>query len=760
MLQIPWKFIIAALFLCIVPGKAIWLSAQEDTGAGTEATNEGANEPAKDSPLLVEPEGPEELFKAGYLMYRLGRLDLSSQYFEKLVSDNPPDGVLISLRDEYGPDVFLKLARVEELKKQTIPLLEKVNQAFKNQVANPGRIDKLLGMMVNDKSDRAQVLEDLHAAGPYAVPRIILLLQQDLSVSDRAYYIQALTSLGPQALPPILGAMETFDDDLKTEMIQAIGRLGTKKEASYLWHPAFSEDSPTGVRQAAGEALAKIYNTNLENIFKISQAGVIAELELLVKTCFSGQLDLETNQQGMLTYWKWDPEKKTVFPIDVTKEEATVLLGKMFAGQLVDLDPENEEAQALFTGLSLESDRLKDPAYELPKGPGSAYDLALSNGSELLKRTLELALEFKQIPTAITALRILSQTATVHDLSSTDKFRSPVLIEALNYPNPVIQFEAAKTILSLGPTEHFRGSSRVVPILSRTINDTGMAACLVVDPNLIRGNEMASLLREANYQTDVVPHGREGFRLAADRGNIEFILLHMNTIRWDLSQTIANLRADSRTSGIPIFIYGPEKGDHQVTSLMTRYPKIHYLVEVKTKENLDPQLKPYISVFSDHHIPEDQRREMMKEAASLLAEISIENQTKLFPIASAEDSLLLSLTDPELAKDSLRALSSIPTKKTQVVLEEIASNKKLPPDARILAAEYLAKHIQKHSLLLEDRDILKLKTQWQEEKNTQVANALSAVMGILQPNASRIGTRLRAFRKQQLDSSQNVEKAE
>jgi tetratricopeptide (TPR) repeat protein len=759
MLQIPWKLLITALLLCIVPGKAIWLSAQEDTDTNNVevVANEANNEiklADKDSPLLVEPEGPEELFKSAFLMYRLGRLDLSKQYFQKLISDNPGDDVLLSLRDEYGPAVFLKLSRIDEVQVYTKTLLTKINQAFVNQAMNPGRVDKLLGMLVQDTADRAQILEDLHAAGPFAVPRIILLLQQDLSHSDRVHYIQALTYLGKQALPPIIGSLETTNESLKSEMVSAIGRVGSLKEAAFLWYPAFSEDSPTGIRQSALEALSNIYKTELDKVQSITQANVVAELEKLTKTYFMREISWATDENGLVTYWKWDPAKRTVFINKIKPERATVILGKHFSGQLVDIDPENNDAQAIFMGFALESDRLNQGEDELPSGPGTALNLAYSTGSKVIKRTLKLSLQSKQIQTAVTALRVLSHTATPHDLHTTGKNHS-VILEALNYPNPMIQFEAADTILKLAPKKHFSGSSRIVSILSRTLNDSGIAACVVVDPNTVRGNEMASLLRESNYQSDVLPHGREGFRLAAERGNIEFALLHMNTIRWNLSQTITNFRADSRTSGIPIFIYGPESGKHKVISLLTRYEQVHYLVQVTSKENLDPQLKPFVSLFSGNHIPQDQRRMMMKKAVTLLKNISNEKLTHLFPLHPAERALHLALQDQELVLDALEALSSIPSRETQNALQQLVINRNLPKDQRLLAATILGNHIQKHSLLLTNKDVLAVKILWKQESDPQIANALSSIMGILQPNSSRVGTRLKKYLEKDLDSKFN-----
>ncbi len=117
------------------------------------------------------------------------------------------------------------------------------------------------------------------------------------------------------------------------------------------------------------------------------------------------------------------------------------------------------------------------------------------------------------------------------------------------------------------------------------------------------------------------------------------------------------------------------------------------------------------------------------------------------PLQVVEDPLHLSIQDQELAIDSLHALSSVPTRKTQSEFQRIVINQNLPKEQRLLSATILADHIQKHSLVLENLEIVQLKTLWKSEKDPEIQTALPSIMGILQPNSSRVGTRLKTFLK-------------
>ena len=59
----------------------------------------------------------------------------------------------------------------------------------------------------------------------------------------------------------------------------------------------------------------------------------------------------------------------------------------------------------------------------------------------------------------------------------------------------------------------------------------------------------------------------------------ELILVHSNCLRWSLSETKANLRADYRTRNTPIIIYGPERDKLRTERLRSNYRGLWWITE-------------------------------------------------------------------------------------------------------------------------------------------------------------------------------------
>ena len=88
-------------------------NATEGADAAPPAAADGANpKPAVESPLVVEPKTPEAIFEAIVLMVELARLDVARVYLQKFMETDPPDDLLLALREKHGPGIFLKFTNL------------------------------------------------------------------------------------------------------------------------------------------------------------------------------------------------------------------------------------------------------------------------------------------------------------------------------------------------------------------------------------------------------------------------------------------------------------------------------------------------------------------------------------------------------------------------------------------------------------------------------------------------------------------------
>ncbi|MCH7687241.1 MAG: hypothetical protein IH899_11265, partial [Planctomycetes bacterium] len=584
--------------LLLAFGMIAGLGALTAVVAQTNGTlsEEAQESPQEESPLLEEPKTPQEFFETTLLMIDLARPKLARRYLDKLMESKPDDALLLKLRSKHGPGVFLRLANVGELKPVSSRLLDQMNRAFRRHGADPKEIDKLIAALSASPQERQNALVSLRDSGPIIIPRFLQNLGRTEQPEQRDLLVYTLTQLGAHVVAPLIGALDSPNEELRISVIDALGWLGSRDAVPYLWYPAFGKNQPPGVQLSARRALARILNTSEASVNRTSTFGVADELRKMAvrhfRRDYPWKLDEEDNNS--VSVWTWNPQTQTVELRKLSPDEASLYVGTKFARQSLELSPENQKLQALVAAMSLAS-AMHDSGAEkrLATGPGSAHDLALIAGADVISHALSLSLENTNADAAISTLQVLGQIATKNQIYKTASQQSPITA-ALNYPDLQVQFAAAQTILQLDPDRPFRGSSRVVSILSRVLNDSGSPRAVAVHGNTARATNAAALLNEVGYDALPVSTGRDAFRVASERGDVELILLNVNTARWGLSQTIANLRADARTAAIPIAIFGPQQTKDRVQRLVDTFPAVIFLEDFSTSDFLEIQLRSFL----------------------------------------------------------------------------------------------------------------------------------------------------------------------
>ena len=697
------------------------------------------------SPLLTEPTGPEELFRATSLMYRLARPNLARKYLQQLLDSKPDEKTLLQLRDRHGPAIFLQLAGAKELQPLSQQLLKQVNAAFRKRGADPKYINGLLDNLEGTAAQRDVAITTLRNIGPTVVPRIVERIAASTNADRLTAMQEALVDFGSPAVPPLIAALDANIPRVQGAAVSTLGRIGDVDAVPHLWHFAFDPRASAAMRANAQEALARILKTSAADLRKVAPASVSQELARRALAHFRGEYRWQPGPDKLVELWNWQPTANppTIAAQRVAPRFASLYVGARFARRALELSPENRKLQALYLAMSLSA--AADPTWEkpLPRGRGTAYETALAAGTPVVQDALRLSLKSNDATAAVALLLVLRQLATRDDLKGgTDG--SPI-VAAMNYPDPRVQFVAATTVLNVDPDKSFRGITRVVAILARSLNSDGAAAGLVVNASLQQGASLAGILGQLGYEPQLARTGRDGFRLAATRGDIELILLQANTIRWPLSQTLANLRADSRTANIPIVIYGPADRPARIESHLRRYAMVTYITEATQRDTLALQLDPFLASIKSSPLSPKQRAEQRSAAAFWLNRIASGKRSLIYDLRPAESALSGAVTDPKLAEDALPALAAIASKNAQQTLQMMAVNVTADVKFRRLAATLLATHIQRYGLLLTNTQVAALRKLHATPTDAELATAMAAVIGTLKPDAKRVGQRLKSI---------------
>jgi HEAT repeat protein len=705
--------------------------------------------PPEESPLLVEPKTPAEFFDAAVLTDRLYRPGLTKRYLEKLLQANPSDEAILEMRNKYGPGIFLHLARDPALKPVAAQLLDRVTAALQKHEGDATFLDSLIDGLHGSPSDRESSLRMLKNLGPGTVPRILTHLGAPKPGEEPVALVQALAQFGAAAVPVLYGGLESTNELIRNAAIQTLGLIGSKMSVPYLLDPAFDPSQPSGIRSAARTALARIMGISTDRGDGVSPFGAARELKKLAKDCLANRVVWPT-LAGKTDLWTWNEEAKSVVRNQVPPVVASLYTGLQFARQALSMAPEDREAQILLLALEFAWDaegpkegRTEQLALHSPIGQEreSVHNLALTTGPDVASGTLALGESLGNPAVEIGALRALAAVGAREEIYGSRQSRSP-LLAALNDPNSEVQYAAAVAILRANPETPFRGAERIVDILTRAISGTGSPVAVVIDTNRLEGNEMAGLLNQMGFEPITAFTGREGFEVAVGRSNVVLIAVQSNVIRWPLSQTVANLRADARTAQIPILVFGPETVRSEIRGLLTHYPQVEFMVESTTPQSIQVQAGDFLKHAMAMAAPPANRAERIADAASWFAAISKANQTKVFNLDSAESALMAISTDRSFYANAIAALAAIPTGTVQRHLEQLAIGERLDPAIREFAARELTAHIQRHGLLLHSSQVAELESSWRTAQSPELSTALAAAVGSLKPNAKRVGDRL------------------
>lgn len=688
------------------------------------------------SVLLAEPKTPAALFDAVVLMSDLERPNLALQYLEQLMMQDLDDQTLLKMRDKHGPGQFLRLANDRRLHPFSVDLLDKMNAAFRRYAGDPARMDALIGQLKGTPEQREVAIIQLRSTGSVAVPRMLSTIAATTSVAERDSLIYALTRLGKPVVPALVGALDSPSDQIRSVGLEALGWLGSDSTQPYLYYFAFSEKQPPGVRQVAKQALARLQRGDTKKAHEVSSFGASTQLEKLAILHFRNEYEWPLDDNGKVELWSWDRKANKLTSWIVDPKTASLMTGSQLARQALELSPERERLQGLYLALRLAFDaHLAGPGKPLPAEPGSTYATAVEAGPEVTLSALEVSLKHHNAVAALAALEILSQTGSRRLLDNRNGQASPLMV-AMNSPSFAVQFAAASAILQFDPETPFRGSQRVVDVLKRALNDSGARHALTIDPNGERGATTGSYLATIGYEPLTAESGQDGFKLALDRGDIALIVVHAACINWSLTQTIANIRADARTAGIPIVIYGPENIEPKVARLLMDYPLVAFTTEgdVSIKRGVEQ----FLARIEVPAAAAENRGERIRSAGFWFAHIASGRRTEVFDISSAEDVLFESTAAAEVGINGVIGLGAIATPGAQERLQEIATTPTRPPKLREAAALQLALHVQKHGVLLSKDKVVALKSASDAAQEPDVRRALTAVVGSFRPVPQRV----------------------
>lgn len=728
-LQFGWRsHALAGMAMCAVSLIAVTTSAQDPT------LNTGVEQ---ERVLAAEPQTLEERFEAALLMVRLARPELARRYVSEILQMDPSDQQLLDLRNKYGTATFLKLNNVNGLQPESTQLIDRLTKAVQTKTQDPAYVAGLLPKLEGSAREREEALIELRALGAYAVPQILVAINE--GTVSRDVLVFHLARMGEDVLPPLIGALESPAGQVQSAACEVLGLLGSRSDEVWLFRAAFSDASEPGVKDIARQAIARLRYEEARHASRVHGSGSSAKLLATAIEHLAGRYEWPTRYEDLPTIpvWTWDAARGTVSETKSSRRNASIYFAERLARDAAEIAPTNEDAIVVALTAMLAHD-MESAGWDqpLPTGPGTAHDLAVKAGEETCERILALSIDHQIAASALGAVQALRLNGQRGSLVYTN--RKPVIVEALDFPNPRVQFAAAVTILEWDPNRPFRGSRRVVEILARAVQSDEKPDSIVMDPNVQRATMTASLFGELGYDSSIAMTGREGFQYAAGRGDVELAVLHPNVDQWTLTQTIENLRADVRTQNLPLIIFGPGTVRRRFQNLQNQFSNVVFVSETVSSVAIHRELRTALAQLSPPPLTRDQRSQQIQAAAYWLRWIAASAESGVFDLSPHLDALLAATSNMEIVDNALIALGGIATPDVQRRFLGIVESPNYDPQVRTRAALQLGFHIQRHGNLLTPAELDRAVAVSTGEADPAVRSAMSSVIGSLNPNPAAV----------------------
>jgi HEAT repeats len=697
-----------------------------------------------------DPKTPIELWDAIDYLIRTNQVKKAVPYLDKFVKSKPDDSTLVGIRDRFGYNTFLKLNDDPGTLPFAQPITQALIDATRRYAVQPDRIARFVAELTQTPEEQDYAVRRLREAGPFAIPPLVAALEKPgLSSTDRDSLARNIAKLGRSAAPALIATLDSPDPVIATIAANALGSIGEPGAVPFLTFLAASTTTPAQLRSAAHSAIARLNRSSL------ALTGFPGQTP--AQTLTAAALRYHRHQvefaDGPVTIWTWDKDKNIPTPRDITRTEAEALFGLKLAREALRLDPTSVPAQVAQLSLAL------DKAIErvgligfLDKDQATA-EAAIAAGPAVLGKVLETAIADRKYDLAAAAASLLSNVTTPDDLSKmtaptataeqpsvTSQLRPHPLVRALDAPGRRVQFAAAKALVELAPKTIFPGSSRVVPALARFLVNEPLPRAVVIDANPTRGSQLAGLLVNLGYDSELELTGKAGFQAAAAMADTELILVSFDLFTgWSLTDTLSNLQADGRTAGIPIYVYGPYDIRFKRPNLVNNFPGIRYLVQPLEPATLERQLggRPVA-------VSEPEHNANAREAAALLARIAADRSSPFVSdLDSVEPTLSVALGFPETAQAATDALSNLPDPDAQRSLAALVLDTSRPAAARAYAAEGLARAIQRFGPLVSAAQEARFARETDDETDLQLRAGVSSVIKALRASPPARTNRLR-----------------
>jgi CheY-like chemotaxis protein len=568
------------------------------------------------------PPKPYELLKQARELVYIGKYDLAADKLKELLDSKPTDADYLDMQKRYGNIVFQQLGnvlrfndnpKVEEEARGTLKaLIAGVELANKNANRDPVRIEYFLKRLAGPREERIYAEQQLKNSGDAIVPVAVELLRTSDTGDLRSAILTFLPTLQPEVVPGLLASIDGMPAVVKPMILQSVAKradiLALVQEAEtdflpYLWYFAGATAPELSSAKAVSLALLNSFTAG-----KADSKKPEVELLQIAMPFVAGKAKFRSldpaadlpNADKRVKIPTWDAEANKLKDEFATKDQADEYFGLRYLRWALEIDPKFVPAQEAFIRLATEKAVVRANFGTLVKTEPAAYQLLSAAPATVLFSELEYGLREKRTALVLGMLTALSDRWTKTPKPTNAKTLLSPILEALDYPDARVQFAAANLILRSPGVSDMVPHGKIVEILRRALaaDAEGMpegkiGRALVVDPEVVRGEQTVAVFKDAGLAAERLATGRELLRRVNKASDADLIVIDHHVVNPLLSDVLAQLAASPVTARIPTVVIasGDKVKPVPFEHLLLRFALLVAATDVINEPN-DPEFVP------------------------------------------------------------------------------------------------------------------------------------------------------------------------
>ena len=708
----------------------------------------------------IRPDATVESLFVDFLHYaRMGRFTLADSYARALLAHPDLDPVKVleaANKDRKGVETLLILIKNSSIGESAAQVLDLIHQGENERRRSADRIQANIKKLAGDPQQEYFAVRQLAESGEYAIPWMVQTLLDPAESDLWPRVITALSMMGKPAVNPLVMALAVRNDDVRLNLINALGEIGYSQAVPYL-RKLIADDSILGnVKTAAARAIERIVIISGRTFAGSPEECFYRLAERYYNEDDAVRADPRLDQANV---WYWDDSAQALRRVVVQQRIFGQVMAMRCCEEALRLRSDHAGAIALWLtanirresrlGMNVESG---DPAETgetdetRPEVFPRALYFAQAAGPRYAHLVLDRAVRGNDSDVALGAIEALRISAGETSLVGTEDYKQP-LVRALQFPDQVVRLRAALALGAALPKSQFAGSELVVPLLALAVGQTGREQVLVVDADESNRNRAASALRAGDR--DVIDD--TSLYRALERARVEFqnlvgIFISTDVADPALTEALQRLRSEFIYQKMPVVIL----------------TKPRHLVVAEELARIDPYVEPVDAAADDADLEAafDRVRartgqaplgaglalSMALEGVETLRRIAVDGRT-VYDLSAAEPALIAALSSPEERLQILAAsvLALLPTPTAQRAITHVALDDGNTESLRVATFASLAESAKNNGNLLEESQITELVDIAHDDPDLTIRTAASQALGAVNLKTNKASEIIRSY---------------